>query len=88
MLDLPGLLHPPLVWLTGVDQPGHLLAWVRHERDGSWHARVSWVTQQGGKPKRLVVDTQAHGVHPIDADRAYADVPRYQLGRDGKVTRL
>jgi len=28
---------------------GHLLAWERRERDGSWWARVSWVHEAGGR---------------------------------------
>jgi hypothetical protein len=33
---------PPLVELAG-GVAGHLLAWERHERDGSWWAWVSWI---------------------------------------------
>jgi hypothetical protein len=32
----------PLVELAG-GMAGHLLAWERHERDGSWWTWVSWV---------------------------------------------
>src|SRR5690348_14474538 len=39
---------PPLVEMaTGM--VGHLLAWERHERDGSWWAWVSWVHESGGR---------------------------------------
>jgi hypothetical protein len=30
----------------GVDAAGYLLAWLQHERDGSWQAIVIWVRQQ------------------------------------------
>ena len=39
---------PPLVEMTG-GIVGHLLAWERHELDGSWWAWVSWVQESGGR---------------------------------------
>ena len=49
---------PPLVEMaTGM--VGHLLAWERHERDGSWWAWVSWVQESGGRHHHKVVHVRA-----------------------------
>src|SRR5690348_16547657 len=40
---------PPIVELAG-GGVGHLLCWEQHERDGSWHAWVSWVQSTGHPP--------------------------------------
>src|SRR6266567_8474976 len=45
---------PPLVELAG-GMAGHLLAWERHERNGSWWAWVSWVHEAGGRRDHKVV---------------------------------
>src|SRR6478736_5305644 len=45
---------PPLVELAG-GMAGHLLAWERHERDGSWWAWVSWMQEAGGRRDHKVV---------------------------------
>src|SRR6266576_5324842 len=49
---------PPLVELE-VGIAGHLLAWERHERDGSWWAWVSWIHESGGRRRDPYV-TEAH----------------------------
>jgi len=41
---------PPLVEMSG-GEVGHLLEWRQHERDGSWHAWVSWVQTTGDPPR-------------------------------------
>ena len=45
---------PPLVELAG-GMAGHLLAWERHERDGSWWAWVCWIHQAGSRTDHKVV---------------------------------
>ena len=65
----------------------HLLCWERHERDGSWHAWVSWV-QSTGDPVRHrhhVVSVRADTVRRLEDPDAYARVPRRVLGRDGQI---
>ena len=57
---------------------GHLLCWERHERDGSWHAWVSWV-QSTGDPvhhRHRIVCVRAGTLRPLEAPSAYKDVPR------------
>jgi hypothetical protein len=77
---------PPIVELAeGI--VGHLLCWERHERDGSWHACVSWV-QSAGDPVRhrhMIVCVRAGTIRPIEAPSAYQGVPRRVLGRDGLI---
>jgi hypothetical protein len=38
---------------------GHLLAWERHERDGSWWAWVSWVQEAGSRRNHKVALVRA-----------------------------
>jgi hypothetical protein len=64
---------------------GHLLAWEMHERDGSWHAWVSWVQQAGGRHVHKVVDVRAGSLQPLEAPDAYSAVPRRVRGKDGLI---
>jgi hypothetical protein len=73
---------PPLVEMTG-GITGHLLAWERHERDGSWWAWVSWVQESGGRRLHKVVQVRAGSLRPLEPPEAYKDVPRRVYGRDG-----
>src|SRR2546429_9473889 len=73
---------PPLVEMTG-GITGHLLAWERHERDGSWWAWVSWVQEPGGRRQRKVVQVRVGSLRPLEPPEAYKDVPRRGLGPDG-----
>ena len=66
---------PPLVEMTG-GIVGHLLAWERHECDGSWWAWVSWVQESGGHHHHKVVQVRAGSLHPQEPPEAYTDVPR------------
>ncbi len=77
---------PPIVELTG-NGVAHLLCWEQHERDGSWHAWVSWV-QSTGDPVRHrhhVVSVRAGTVRRLEDPDAYARVRRRVLGRDGQI---
>ncbi len=77
---------PPLVEL-GDGIVGHLLEWRQHERDGSWHAWVSWI-QSTGDPVRhrhKLVEVRAGSVRPVEAPAAYSGVPRTIFGLDGMV---
>ena len=77
---------PPIVELAG-DGTGHLLCWEHHERDGSWHAWVSWV-QSTGDPVRYrhhVVAVRADAARRLENPDAYTQVPRRVLGSDGKI---
>lgn len=86
MYDLTDLIYcPPIVHMSGIEQPGYLLAWVRHDRDGSWRAIVTWTLKIGDRIERKVVDTTAEGLGRIDSDRAYALVPRFRFGMDNKL---
>jgi hypothetical protein len=84
--DTPWAL--PLVEMSG-GQVGHLLEWRQHERDGSWHAWVSWVQTTGDPPRHRhkVVSVQAASLAPLEAPESYRDVPRRVLGNDGKIRR-
>jgi hypothetical protein len=73
---------PPLVEMTG-GIVGHLLAWERHERDGSWWAWVSWVQESGGRRLHKVVQVRAGSLRPLEPPEAYKDVPRRVYGREG-----
>ena len=75
---------PPLVELAG-GMTGHLLAWERHERDGSWWAWVSWVQETGGRHVHKVVQVRAAGLSPLEPPEAYKAVPRRVLGHDGRI---
>ena len=78
---------PPLVEMaTGM--VGHLLAWERHERDGSWWAWVSWVQETGGRHHHKVVQVRADSLRPLEAPEAYQAVPRQLRGLDGQIRRL
>jgi hypothetical protein len=75
---------PPLVELTdGV--VGHLLAWERHERDGSWWAWVSWVQEAGSRRNHKVVLVRAASLRPLEPPETYKQVPRRVLGDDGQI---
>src|ERR1700757_2237898 len=57
---------PPLVEMaTGM--VGHLLAWERHERDGSWWAWVSCVHEAGSRPVHKLVCVPAESLTPTEA---------------------
>jgi hypothetical protein len=73
---------PPLVEMTG-GIVGHLLAWERHERDGSWWAWVSWIQESGGRRLHKVVQVRAGSLRPLEPPEAYKDVPRRVYGREG-----
>jgi len=45
---------------------GHLLAWERHERDGSWWAWVSWVHEAGGRRNHNVVLVRASSLRLLE----------------------
>ena len=64
---------------------GHLLAWEMHERDGTWHAWVSWVQQAGGRHVHKVVDVRAGSLQPLEPPDAYSAVPRRVRGTDGLI---
>jgi hypothetical protein len=63
---------------------GHLLAWERHERDGSWWAWVSWVQESGGRHDHKLVQVRAGSLRPLEPPAAYKAVPRRVLDRDGR----
>src|SRR5512133_786839 len=65
---------PPLVVLAG-GVAGHLLAWERHERDGSWWAWVSWIHQAGSRTDHKVVLVRADSLRPLEPPEAYKAVP-------------
>jgi hypothetical protein len=69
---------PPLVELAGAIA-GHLLAWERHERDGSWWAWVSWVHESGGRRDHKVVLVRIGSLRPLEPE-AYKAVPRRVRG--------
>ncbi|HTS97109.1 MAG TPA: hypothetical protein VMI33_10845 [Streptosporangiaceae bacterium] len=75
---------PPIVEMTG-GMVGHLLAWEMHERDGSWHAWVSWIQEAGGRRVHKVVDVRAGSLQPLEHPDAYSAVPRRVRGRDGLI---
>jgi hypothetical protein len=37
------LFCPPMIWLSGVEQPGFLLAWLWTEKTAQWQAVVTWL---------------------------------------------
>jgi hypothetical protein len=75
---------PPIVEMSG-GIVGHLLAWEMHERDGSWHAWVSWVQDTGGRHVHKVVDVRAGSLQPLEHPDAYSAVPRRVRGNDGLI---
>lgn len=75
---------PPIVEMSG-GMVGHLLAWEMHERDGSWHAWVSWVQETGGRHVHKVVDVRAGSLRPLEDPDAYSAVPRRVRGSDGLI---
>lgn len=86
MYDLTDLIYcPPIVHMPGIEQPGYLLAWVRHDRDGSWRAVVTWTLMVGDRIERKVVDTTAEGLGRLDSDAAYALVPRYRYSTNSEL---
>ena len=60
------------------------LAWERHELDGSWLARVSWVQESGGQRYHKVVQVRAGSLRPLEPPEAYLQVPRRLPGRGGR----
>ena len=78
---------PPLVELIG-GVVGHLLAWERHERDGSWWAWVSWIHQAGSRNDHKIVLVRASSLRPLEPPDAYQTVPRRMRGCDGRIRRL
>jgi len=50
---------------------GHLLAWERHERDGSWWAWVSWVQEAGDRRMHKVVQVHAGSLRRWSRPRTY-----------------
>jgi hypothetical protein len=74
----------PLVELAG-GIAGHLLAWERHERDGSWWAWVSWIHQAGNRTDHKVVLVRAASLRPLEPPEAYKAVPRRVRGLDGQI---
>src|ERR1035441_3574199 len=75
---------PPLVQV-GDETVAYLLCWEQHERDGSWHAWVTWIRTQAGRPRRHVVSVRAARVYPLEEPGAYGLVPRRVLGNDGAI---
>jgi hypothetical protein len=66
---------------------GHLICWEQHERDGSWHAWVSWVNSVGDPARHVhyVVSVASSSIRPLELPESYARVPRRTLGRDGRI---
>src|SRR5271165_7552289 len=56
---------------------GHLLCWEQHERDGTWHAWVSWV-QSTGDPVR-------HRHHVVSVRAGTARAARTALRRAARA---
>ena len=83
-IQIRALSPPPLVELAG-GMAGHLLAWERHERDGSWWAWVSWVHETGGRRDHKVVLVRADSLRPLEPPEAYKAVPRRVRGLDGQI---
>ena len=75
---------PPIVQV-GEETVAYLLCWEQHERDGSWHAWVTWVRTTGDRPRRHVVSVQAASIRPLEPPDAYLQVPRWVLGNDGVI---
>jgi hypothetical protein len=78
---------PPLVETGEQGTIAHLLCWELQERDGSWHAWISWV-QSTGTPVRhrhKVVAVLAKAVSPLETPDAYREVPRRVRGNDGRI---
>ena len=73
---------PPLVELAG-GKAGHLLAWERHERDGSWWAIR--IHEAGGRRDHNVVLVRANSLRPLEPPEVYKVVPRRVLGLDGQI---
>jgi hypothetical protein len=78
---------PPIVALGDDGIAGHLLCWEQHERDGSWHAWVSWIHSTGDpvRHRHKVVAVEAARLTPIEPPEAYAGVPRRVRGNDGRI---
>jgi hypothetical protein len=74
---------PPLVEPAG-GMAGHLLAWERHERDGSWWAWVSWVHEAGGRHDHKVVLVRARSLRPLEPPEACKAVPRRCVASTGR----
>jgi len=75
---------PPIV-AVGEEITAYLLCWEQHERDGSWHAWVTWVRTVRDRPRRHVVAVRAERVSPLEPPDAYWQVPRRVLGNDGVI---
>jgi hypothetical protein len=80
-------LSPPIVHVTD-EIIAYLLAWERHDRDGSWWAWVTWIRTQRERPFRHVVSVSADQVRPAEPAEAYRHVPRRVLGLDGRIRPL
>ena len=75
---------PPLVQV-GDETVAYLLCWEQHERDGSWHAWVTWIRTGARGPRRHIVCVQAASVRPLELPDAYRQVPRRVFGKDGII---
>jgi hypothetical protein len=75
---------PPIIALPD-GTVAHLLAWEMHERDGTWHAWVSWVQHAGGRPIHKVVVVGAARLQPLEEPENYARVPRRMRCNDGLI---
>jgi hypothetical protein len=64
---------------------GHLLAWERYERDGSWWAWVSWVHEASDRRDHKVVLARSASLRPLELPEAYKSVTRRVLGLDGQI---
>jgi hypothetical protein len=84
-LDRFGVYCPPMVYLTGSDDAGLLLAWIRHAVDGSWTALIVWIRRTSDGHERKFVEVSGAAIRPLEAPAAYREVPRLLLDVDGTV---
>jgi hypothetical protein len=64
---------------------GHLLAWERHERDGSWWAWVSWTHQTSAALITRLSWSGPASLRPLEPPQAYKAVPRRLRGSGGQI---
>jgi hypothetical protein len=64
---------------------GHLLAWKRHERDGSRWAWAPWAHETRARRDHKVVLVRAASLRPLEPPEAYNAVPRQVRGLDGQI---